>query len=173
MKPIIKDGLYCGLLLEGEGADSSRIESIATEEGFRKQTERHVTILGGQAQIILKGILDKLSDEEGVEILEKIKSLLESLEWKYKQKEIYKIRKQGYFDDPNILENRQSYICMIDMPDMDVFYKELNSLLKTDIPVQVPHITLFTKGERENSKWYGIPIPSIEEFNKLEPVSIS
>ena len=85
MKPVMKDNLYCGLLLEGEGADSSKIESIAAEEGFRKQTERHVTILGSAAQAILKGIFNKFSNEERVETLEKVKSLLESLEWKYKQ----------------------------------------------------------------------------------------
>jgi len=168
-KPVIEDDLECVLWFKEEGVDSSKIELMAIEEGFRKQDKRHVTIFGGSARDIFK----KFSNEKRKEILKEIKNLLESLDWKYEQKEIYKIQRQGYVDNPDILENRQSYICMINMPDMKVFYEKLNSLLKSNIPMQVPHITLFTKGERENPKWYGIGIPSMEEFHRLKPEKIT
>ena len=58
---------------------------------------------------------------------------------------------------------------MIDMPDIEVFYKKLNSLLKTDLPIQLPHITLFTKGEIEKPRYYGIPVSSKEDFEKMNP----
>jgi hypothetical protein len=55
------------------------------------------------------------------------------------------------------------------MQDMAKFYREMNKLLGADLPVQFPHITLFTIGERENPKWRGIGIDSEEKFKTLNP----
>lgn len=173
MKLLRKDDLDCAILLEEEESDSSEIKSIAKAGGFRKQTKRHITILSGSTRIMLLDILNKFDTEERENIKKEINNILESLEWKYTPTEIYRIKKTGYIDNPSILENRQSYIMMIKMPDMKIFYKRLNSLLKANLPIQVPHITLFTKGERENPIFYGIPIPSVEEFNALNPKKIS
>lgn len=171
MKLVI-DEEYYGLSLENDNTGNV-IESRALNEGFRRQNKRHITILGDSTKELLKDVLNKLSLEERENILEKIKNLLNSLEWKFKPKEIYRIKKQGYFSDSDILENRESYISIVEIPDMKIFYQKLNSLLKSNLPTQVPHITLFTKGERENPKYYGIPIPSMEEFNTLNPKKIS
>jgi len=172
MKLIVdENNLYYGLFLENDNTGDI-LESKVLEEGFRKQNKRHITILGGSTKELLKNILNKLSEEEKNNILKEIKGLLEDLRWVYTLKDIYKIQKQGYFNDSNILENRESFISMIDMPDMEIFYNKLNSLLKTNLPVQVPHITLFTKGERENPNYYGIPVPSIQEFNNMNPEKI-
>ena len=168
---LIIDEEYYGLFLEKDNTGSI-IESRALNEGFRKQDKRHITILGGSTKELLEDSLNKLSSEERKKVLEKIKNIFENLKWEFKPKEIYRIKKTGYIDNPNISENRESYINLVEMPDMEVFYQKLNLLLKTNFPVQVPHITLFTKGERENPKWYGIPIPSTEEFNSMNPEKI-
>lgn len=160
--------LYIGFLLEKDDTGNS-IKEKAIEEGFRKQGKRHITVLGGSTKKLLKNILDYLPEEERKSTLDEIKSIINGLKWNFTPKEIYRIQKQGYFGDSDILENRQSYINMVNMPDMEVFYKKLNRLLKTNLPIQVPHITLFTKGERENPEYYGIPVPSIEEFNSMNP----
>lgn len=170
MKLVI-DEEYYGLFLENDNTGNV-IESRVLNEGFRKQDKRHITILGGSTKELLKDILSKFSSEKRKNVLEKIKNLLNNLEWKFKPKEIYRIKKTGYIDNPNILENRESYINIVEMPDMEIFYQKLNSLLKCNLPTQIPHITLFTKGERENPKYYGIPVPSVKEFNTLNPKKI-
>ena len=173
MKLLIEQNdLHYSLLLENDNT-GKEIGPMALKEGFRRQNERHITILGGKTKISLTSILDNFSDADRTAILNKIKELLKSLKWEFEPKEIYRIQKQGYFDNPDILENRQSYINMVNMPDMEVFYKNLNTLLKSNLPTQVPHITLFTKGERENPLWYGISVPSMEEFNNSKPERIS
>ncbi len=128
--------------------------------------------MGGSTRRLVMDILDKFSDEKKEDVIKEIKNIFESLNWKYKPAGIYKIQKEGYFDDSSILEKRESYINIVNMPDIEVFYQKLNSLLKSDLPTQIPHITLFTKGERKNPKWYGISIQSIEEFNNLKPKNI-
>ncbi|MEK7081167.1 MAG: hypothetical protein AAB902_02155 [Patescibacteria group bacterium] len=170
MKLVIEEEFY-GLFLENDNTGSV-IESRALGEGFRRQDKRHITVLSGSTRELLKNILDKLSLEEKRVVLDKIKNIFEGLKWEFKPKEIYRIKKTGYVDNPNILENRESYINIVEMPDMEIFYLKLNSLLKSNLPTQIPHITLFTKGERENPKWYGIPIPSTEEFNSMNPEKI-
>ena len=173
MKLILEENdLYLGLHLENDNTGSI-IKSQALKEGFRKQNKRHITILYGSKQKLIVDILNKSSVEKRESIKKEIKDIFESLKWEYTPTEIYKIQKEGYFDDPSIVEKRKSYINMINMPDMEVFYHKLNSLLKSNLPTQVPHITLFTKGERKNPKWYGIPIPSIKEFNSLSPKKIT
>lgn len=162
---------YYGLFLENDNTGSV-IESSALNEGFRKQDERHITILGGSTKELLKNILNKLSEQEKEKVLKEIKNILESLKWKFIPKEIYRIKKTGYIDNSSILENRESYISIVEMPDMEIFYQKLNSLLKSTLPTQLPHITLFTKGERKNPNYYGIPIPSMEEFKTLDPVKV-
>lgn len=172
MEFIIDENIfYFGILLTGDNTGFS-IEQRALNEGFRKQNKRHVTILGGSTKDLLKDILDKMLEEEKKETFEKIKIILKSLEWKFVPTKIYKIKKQGYFSGLNILENRESYINTIDMPDMGIFYEKLNLLLKSKLPMQVPHITLFTKGERENPDYYGISISSMEEFETLNPIEV-
>ena len=165
---IDESNLYYAIFLENDNT-GYYIESKALEGGFKRQDKRHVTILGGSSQKLLKNILNKLPDEQTKNILKEINIFLESLNWEFTPKEIYLIQKHGHFDSVKLAESRESYINMIDMPDIDIFYKKLNSLLKTNIPTQIPHITLFTRGERENPNYYGISIPSIEEFENLIP----
>ena len=53
------------------------------------------------------------------------------------------------------------------MPDMYYFYHKLNILLKTHISAQLPHITLFTKGENPSREYFGISIPSKAAFKNF------
>ena len=172
MKLIVdKDNIEFSFSLEND-VTGDDIGSEVIAEGFKRQDERHITILGGLTSELLLNILSTLTLEERESILDQIKNLIEGLEWKFHPIEIYLISKTGCIDNPNISENRQSYIMRVDMPDMEVLYKKINTLLKSNLPVQMPHITLFTKGERENPVWYGIPVPSEEEFQKLNPQKI-
>ncbi|MFA6392692.1 MAG: inositol monophosphatase family protein [Candidatus Paceibacterota bacterium] len=167
-----ENNLYTGLDLENDNTGSS-IEATAILEGFKKQNKRHITILYYPADKIFENIPNNSPVEVKEKIIKEINELLKSFEWKFKPTEIYKIEKQGYFRDSSILEHRESYINLVEMPDIEIFYKKLNLLLKSNLPVQFTHITLFTKGERKDASFYGIPIPYVEEFNNLNPRKIS
>ncbi len=145
----------------------------AMQEGFERQNARHVTILGGETKYLLKAAVERLGEAERAQTFETIRTLIHSLSWQFAPKDIYKIRKQDYFGGSPVLEDRQSYIATLDMPDMEVFYARLNSLLGTNFPPQMPHITLFTKGEAQNATYAGIPISSVEDFAGMSPEKVS
>ncbi len=165
---IYEKNLLISLELDHDNT-GSRIESMALKEGFRKQDHRHVTIVGGSTKRLLKQALTKLPKEEQRQMMIEIKKLLTSLDWSFVPIEIYKIEKIGTFGDSEIPEYRESYINVIDMPAVTAFYDGLKLLLNTDFPLPVPHITLFTKGETENPRYYGIPISSIDDFHQMNP----
>ncbi len=164
---LYKDNLYIGLKLPNDNTGCFA-EERTMGEGFRKQIDRHITILYYPIDILFKNIFDK--DREN--FLGKIRELLNNYKWKFKPTNIYKIERKGYFGKLSEIEHRESYISLVDIPDMRLFYDKLNLLLKLNLPTQFPHITLFTKGERDNPSYYGIPISSIEEFNNFNPREI-
>ncbi|MFA6355346.1 MAG: hypothetical protein WCW65_02900 [Candidatus Paceibacterota bacterium] len=163
----IENSLYIGLKLENDNTGSF-IENIAVREGFKRQKERHITILYYPIQKVFENVPDEIREKR----IEEINDLLKTFEWKFKPTDIYKIERKGYFSDSDILEHRESYINLVEMPDIEVFYNKLNLLLKSNLPIQFTHITLFTKGERVGASFYGIPVPSVEEFNNFNPRKI-
>ncbi|MFH1366135.1 MAG: hypothetical protein ABIG99_02005 [Patescibacteria group bacterium] len=139
-------------------------------KGFREQSERHITIIGDKASLKIERALNKFSLLERKKKVIRLKFLLKNLKWEYVQKDIYLISKKTYLKGFNVLEKRESYIRLVEMSDINVFYRKLNTLLKTRIPIQVPHITLFTKGEyRPYRNYFGISISSKTMFKKLNP----
>ena len=58
------------------------------------------------------------------------------------------------------------------MPDMYYFYHKLNILLKTHISAQLPHITLFTKGENLVENILEYQYLQKQHLKKLHPKKI-
>lgn len=171
-KPVI-EGCEAVLYLDADEVDISDIEEKARAEGYREQTSRHATIIGGTGKDI-KELIEKYPTTEQEKIMGEIRKLLRSFDWKFQAKEIYHIEKKGTFTGGgDLIEERESYIRAIDMPDMEKFYNELNKMLNANFPTQFPHITLFTRGERENPVWHGIGIGSKEKFLTLNPKQIN
>lgn len=172
-KPIMTKDLYCPIYikLNRNQVDFCNIKQRAKYEGFREQTDRHITIIGATSQKKIKKALSKFTIEKQKKLIKEIKNLLKGLKWQYKQEpKIYLISEKKCFNkDGNIIEHRKAYIRPIKMPDMKTFYTKLNILLQSRIPVQFPHITLFTKGERPNPDYYGIGISSKTNFKRLHP----
>jgi len=163
-KPILKNNFFCYIRLKKNQVDTSGVEEIAKEKGFRKQTFRHITIFSSKNFDIIQVVLNKGEQQK---IKNQLRQKIKELDWSYEQKDIYLISKKI-----NKTEKRQSYIMAIKMPAIGEFFKYVNKLLHTNIPTQYPHITLFTKGESKNPKYYGIPIPSTKEFKTLKPIKI-
>ena len=162
----------CMIKLNKNQIDYGSLKLRKELKGFKEQTNRHITIVGGKASRKIKDILNKLPVPERKNKIAKLKSFLKILKWKYIQKEIYFVNKKSYFGGSKILEHRKSYIRTIKMPDIEILFRKINTLLKTHLPTQFPHITLFTRGERPSANFCGIPIPSKTEFKKLHPKKI-
>jgi len=168
-KPTLAKDFYCSIKLNKNQVDYGNLKLVAEKKKFREQTKRHITILSGSSLEKVRNILNRLSVKEKKVTIIKLKTILKNLKWQYTQKEIYLINKKSCYGNSKVLEHRKSYIRTIEMPDIHIFYKKLNTLFSIYIPTQFPHITLFTKGERPSPDWYGIAIPSKGEFKKLHP----
>ena len=169
-KPVIVEGLLgCMIILNKNQVNYENLKSRKELKGFREQTKRHITIVSGTTLEKIEKCLSKFSASKRKKKVAELKNLLKSLKWQYVQKDIYFINQKTYFENPKILEHRKSYIRAIEMPDINIFYRKLNILLKTHVAIQFPHITLFTKGEHPDREYFGIPIQSKTEFKKLHP----
>jgi hypothetical protein len=172
-KPVYQKGFFEYMIwLNEKQIDYGNLKSRKELKGFKEQTDRHITIIGDIASIKIEKALSKLSISKRKKKINEIKFLLKSFKWQFYQKDIYRIEKKKYFGNTKILEHRKSYIIVIEMPDIKIFYRKLNILLKTRIPTQIPHITLFTKGECSLRGYFGISVPSKSAFRKLNPKKI-
>ena len=168
-KPIILEDFYCYIKSQKNQVEIGDIQKKAKNDGYREQAHRHITILGGVTKRNLEKVLNSHSTKEKRKLIAGVKKLLHKFDWQFQSKKIYHVSKKGIFGEGKKIEKRQSYIRTIVMPDMKKFYIELNSILRAKLPVQFPHITLFTRGERKNPDYYGISIPSTTDFNRLCP----
>lgn len=170
-KPKLLPDFRAYIYLDVSEVDFSGIEEKAIKEGYRKQTEGHITVIGNTYAKIIRDALPSQKSSE--EVLVTLQNLTDEFSWQFKPSKIYHIRKEGRFGSEDApLEQRESYIMAINMPDMAKFYAGINELFNIQLSSHFPHITLFTKGESANPHYYGIGIRSIEEFNKLDPKEI-
>ena len=169
-KPLLSADCFSSIPLKKEEVDISDIETKAISDGFKLQTNRHITIIGRQCQQFIMNKLENLNAREKEKLIKSIKFLLSSYKWEFAPKDIYLISKKGIIENSDVIEEKQSYIRLIDMPHMKKFYNKLNELLDTHFPAQFPHITLFTKGDRPDAIWRGISVTSKEEFELLNPI---
>lgn len=171
-KPTLFPDGRASIYLKKSEVDISDVVTFAREHDFVEQTSRHITVIGGRTEDSIGVMLNESESLGGREVLiNKIKKLLNLFDWEYTSKEgVYHLKKTGTFgQDGIIIEDRETLVRPIDMPDMERFYSELNRLLNTDFLPQFPHITLFTKGDRPNAPFRGIGISSRKVFDQLKP----
>lgn len=165
------------LLLEVDkrSLDLSKIENFALGKGFEKKEEFHITAFGFKDRgYAVNGIMTRMPQDKKITTLENIKQLIEKLDWSFTLRpEFYWIAKDYTIPDHKnnniIREHKESIIQMIDLPAMQSFYRELNSLLGTDFSPPPPHITLYTSGTNPETSKTGIGINSETEFRDLNP----
>jgi len=168
--PAFYKDYYLGIGLTKEQVDISDVEKIARKKGFREQNHRHITILNEKTFLPLFNKFDKSKQKK---ILHEIDALIKKTDWNFTPKDIYYVAgRVSANTDGTVEESRESFIRSVEMPSINTFIIKLNKILQADIPFRFPHITLFTKGEGENPKFYGIPISSKEEFKKLKTKKI-
>lgn len=150
------------------------LEKRAAQEGLFQKNEFHVTLIGfGSGKIILKK-LESLPLEARQSALKDIENLSHQFNWAFTLRPEYYLVSKEYHDvvDKSMSEERKSYIQIVDLPDLQPFYKKLNDMLGLYLTVPFAHITLFTTSTLEKNKLQGIGILSEKQFKELNPVRI-
>lgn len=159
-RPHRVEGYWWILPADRESVDFSSVEKYAEDNNFRPKEELHITIIGSMARDAIVEAMDKLDNGEKKKLLDSIEALINKYDWYFQVTGFYHIKRVHEEVE------KEAIICTIDLPDISSFYNDLSKLLGTNLPVQFPHISLFTKGPKNKDGYYGIPLPSEEIFNE-------
>lgn len=150
--------------------DSIKIDENNYEKKFwlLKKQEFHATIIWTKTWEKINEILNNLDNSQKKQILEKIVNLFWKYTWDLNFKNEY------YYIEKDVDENekRKSVIQIIDLPDIDKFYFELNSILKTNFEIPFNHLTIYTNSTLEKNKLRWIWIYSKKQFFEFNPKKI-
>jgi len=133
------------------------IKNYADVEQVNKKDEFHVTLIGSE-------VSKNISDIQFIEI----KKIAENLDWKFNLKPEYLYISKKY---PNG-EIRKSIIQLIELPDMEKYYKKISEIIGEEIEVPVPHVTLFTNSTDSQNSLRGIAVYSEKDLETLSPRKI-
>lgn len=166
------------LHLEWQKINTDTKKEIAQALNLIKKEEFHLTIIGTDTGKKIQKAIEELDETDKKKIIDQIQQLHETFDWTVRlQNEFYYIEKT--YDSPhnensNSLghETRKSIIQMAEIKEIDLFYQQLNDIMKTDFHIPLPHITLYTTSTKEEKISRGIGIYSKEQFEKLNPQKI-
>jgi hypothetical protein len=133
----------------------SIITNYATSNGYLSKKEYHVTIVGFPLGQEIKKQIDS-----GTIFLNDIQVLAQKFDFAFDFLEEFYIIEKKYKD-----HTRYSIIQKAYSIELINFYKILNELLGMEIDQPFPHLTLFTKGDKDQ-KFPGIGINSEQDFLK-------
>ena len=150
----------------------SRIPNKA-KVGFEAKKVKHITAIPFSAARMIKQELAKLPVIQK-EIAEKrLKELYDDFEMVYSGTEkFFKVKKHyaesKYIDGSgkevvNPAHDREAIIEMLDSTSINQLFSSINTILKSSIPVPIPHVTLMSKGHE-----HGIAITSKAEFKSAD-----
>lgn len=173
---ILNEEKYTLLLgINKSSINLEHVRDIASKNGFKEKEEFHITVIGFKNGGEIKKILELMPPNKKSYILYEIKEIMNSIDWSFDFKpEIYHISKEYTFIDyknnnAKKIENRESYVQMLSMSGIKIFYEKLNYLLDTNFEAPPAHMTLFTGGDSD----MGIGINTEEEFLNMNPQLIS
>jgi hypothetical protein len=147
------------------------VRTEATKGNLIEKAESHISIAVTKTARQISEEIEK--NKESDKLKENISSLLNNFSWKYALTNEYflhenfytkeELVKNGYTDLTE--HSRRSIVQLVNLPDIELFYKQLNDLLGTSLSVPVPHVTLFSWSDYEPMMLRGIGISSKNEFD--------
>lgn len=166
-----KDPLYFAIRIDLKCANFR--DDYFLKKGFNKKDELHITIITtDNGRKIKRKIKQQKKDFALVTV--KIERLTKKFDWSFSiKKGLYLVRKRYSRKNPaspgeTINETRNAIIQFVKVPDVAEFYVQLEKILGFEISIPPSHITLYTKGKTERSK-FGIGINSSEELENMKP----
>ena len=155
------------LTVANESVNTSQIADYAHLEGFDVKTAYHLTVIGDAVGKRLQEKLEAIvNDSEKTVLLNSVNSLT-SILGKAKLKPGHYYRLLKVFDYDGMPEQRESIIQEVEIEGINDFYSRFSQLTGIELGTPFPHITLFTKGNSEQSK-KGIGVRSIEYLNMIQ-----
>ncbi len=143
--------------------------TASLEDGFEAKSEQHITAIGYSQAKTIREVLRKLPPDSRTSSLSSLQQLIATTDWQYSPlNQFFHISK----DYPNLDEHRESIVQLVDVPQLDSFYKELNKIFGTKLPKQLPHITLLTKSTNPENMKAGIAINSQDDFEAMHPTKV-
>jgi AraC-like DNA-binding protein len=161
-----------------DALDLRNISEIAQQNGFTEKSEFHITVIGFKNGRAVNDALVKMSGLEKTNKLKEIDTLISSIDWRFiLLSERFHISKDYPVYEAGQIslkpaEHRESYIQMVSMPGMTVFYEKINTALGTTLEVPPAHTTLYTNGSDKEKSKMGIGINTMAELQGLGPVRI-
>ena len=155
------------------------LENTALKKGLFRKEEVHLTLLGSKNGEAILVKLNALPEEQKTSQLAKIKEIAETFSWKVVVKpECYYISKKYNDPDPNDLgktipETRESIVQMLEVEDLEEFYRAIREFTGIDFDLPLSHATLYTNSTRQDKRLRGIGIYSEKQFNELNPEKIT
>src|SRR3989338_5495647 len=161
---------YLGLSVEKPSIPEF-VRQAAMENGLNEKPEFHISVLVAKnAQTAWRAIAARTD----ANLAHSLESVFKNYEWEYEPTNEYFLHEHTFTKD-ELIENgedapphtRRSVVQKVVLPDLPVFYSKVNTSLGIDLPVPIPHITLFTWSDYEPFKTRGIGINSAEELERF------
>lgn len=166
------------LQLDGDAVSAHDLEIAATQNGLERKEELHITVVGFTQAELVKKALEKLPAEEQVHAARHVQELANKTDWRFKldarRFHIAKIytRRDADGKPTGQEELRETYIQMVQLPALEEFYRELNSICGTRLEPPPPHVTLYAKSSIPENMQGGIGINTWKDFERLNPQPI-
>lgn len=157
--------------------DLEELKDKAQAEGFEPKEDFHITLIGFKPGKTILEALEKMPNHERIFKGNQIQKLIDNTDWSFEMlPKKYHLKKEYQFKNYDtgevIPKTRESYVQMIELKSIADFYEQLNKILRTNLEIQLPHLTLYTKGTDPEKSKMGIGINSEKELNELNPQQI-
>ena len=164
--------------IDNKFIDQESKKNEAEQLGLMRKNDFHLTIIGNDTGKKILTLTASLNEKERENILDKIYTLAESIQWKVRLEDAFFYIQKEYITpdqsspDANNNEKRESIIQTAGFEGIDEFYQKFNIVLGTEFETPWPHITHYTTSTREDKKTRGIGIYSQKQFEELHPQTI-
>lgn len=162
----------CFLLLPVQKPEiPSRIRKEAEQRGMVEKGEFHISVVVSKNAAKIKEVVSNSSDADNLK--KNIATLFESLSWEYSFMDEYYLQENFYSQSElavrgypldTVEHTRRIIVQKVSLPDLSTFYKQLSHVLEDELPIPVPHITLFSWSDNPSFMTRGIGVSSEEDF---------
>lgn len=147
------------------------ILDIIEMNGFRIKKEFHITLIGFARGRDIKAAIERQKRNLDDSIVGIQRLIERSMITPQIRHEWYYIKKEMVFKGKPT-EYRESIIAMVDIPEINQLWNELQELIGETLEPPFLHITLATRGAGSEQAWDGIGIKDLQDFESLDKEKI-